>query len=122
MVTASFPARPSSVGAARRFCEQTLEGWGVACSDAATVVSELATNAVVHAGTSYVVELVLIGRRVRAGVADAGEPEVQLRCPGPEAPGGRGLVLVQALSEEWGWAPLSPGKKVWAEVAVARSE
>lgn len=122
MVTASFPARPSSVGAARRFCEQTLEGWGVVCPDATTVISELVTNAVVHAGTSYVVELALIGRRVRVGVTDGGEPEVRLRRPGREALGGRGLVLVQALSEGWGWAALSRGKKVWAEVAVARGE
>jgi hypothetical protein len=39
-----------------------------------------------------------------------------VRSPGPDAEGGRGLLIVSALARSWGTEPLSAGKCVWFEL------
>jgi anti-sigma regulatory factor (Ser/Thr protein kinase) len=117
---------------AREFTGQTLRGWGLMmlAEDAAVIVSELVTNALLHgcglsAATAGQVELILWrqdGQMVCA-VTDPGlEPPV-LASPDPLAEAGRGLQVVEALSATWGWARLGGCRKaVWAALPVPGAE
>ncbi|MFE0521617.1 ATP-binding protein [Streptomyces sp. NPDC058954] len=114
-------------GQARAFTERALLDWGLdqCIDDALTVVSELTANAMLHA------------RRCEAG--GERETEVRLRLTrrpahlvcavtdrsdavpvSPHAPDsfqehGRGLFMVEALAQHWGWTRYTPsGKTVWA--------
>lgn len=64
-------------------------------------------------------DLTLINDRLRIAVADA-SPRTPIKPTsiGWEATGGRGILLVEALSAVWGTVPVSGGKQVWAEIAV----
>jgi len=80
---------------------------------ATLIVSELATNAVLHARSRFDVAVTTDDGRIRIEVTDfgSGAPEVgELR---PTAPGGRGLRIVGALADEWGWADQDGRKTVW---------
>lgn len=129
---ASFdlPARSLSVGTARRAVRDLLTVWDVpegVRDDVVLVVSELITNALVHAGgTRITCRLHRAAERIRVEVADeiTGEAETALpvACrPGPEDQHGRGLLLVEALSLGWGVTLPSdrPARVVWAELRSA---
>lgn len=81
---------------------------------AVLVVSELTTNAIVHAGGVVYLQIVRDGNHVRIEVADA--------SPTPAGPvkvnltSGRGLQMVEALAKNWGYELRSWGKVVWAEL------
>lgn len=81
----------------------------------ALVVEELIANARQHAEPPYVLRLVLDGehRALRVFVDDC-VPEF----PAPGADGGAGLVLVDALSRDWGVEQRARAKTVWADVAL----
>ncbi|MFH9984448.1 SpoIIE family protein phosphatase [Streptomyces luteogriseus] len=114
---------PQAVGHARRFARRTLRSWGVAVDrDAALlVVSELVTNALVHTDDKVRMDLTLVSNRLRIAVADASpRSPVRPASIGWEATGGRGILLVEALSATWGTLPVSGGKQVWAELVLGR--
>ncbi|MER6471970.1 ATP-binding protein [Streptomyces collinus] len=127
--TAAFelPALPPAVGTARRVVRDLLTVWGVAETvrdDAALVLSELVTNALVHAAGERVVCRVRHGvDRVRLEIEDQnrGRALPFPRKPGPDDQNGRGLFLVAALSDDWGvtLAPGRPARVVWAELPTA---
>jgi anti-sigma regulatory factor (Ser/Thr protein kinase) len=80
------------------------------------VVSELVTNAVVHAGSAPEVVATHRRRRVRVEVYDDDVSPPVVREPGTlDSRGGFGLAMVAALSDRWGWEPTAGGKRVWAE-------
>ncbi|CAM5301523.1 SpoIIE family protein phosphatase [Streptomyces pilosus] len=109
---------PQAVGHARRFTRRTLRSWGVSEDvDAALLaVSELVTNALVHTDGQVRLDLTLVGDRLRLAVADASpRSPVKPTSIGWEATGGRGILLVEAVSAGWGTLPVSGGKQVWAE-------
>ncbi|MFJ3445569.1 SpoIIE family protein phosphatase [Streptomyces sp. NPDC086081] len=112
---------PQAVGQARRFVRRTLRSWGVTEEHDAVlvVVSELVTNALVHTDGRVRMDLTLINDRLRIAVADA-SPRTPVRPTsiGWEATGGRGILLVEALSTTWGTLPVSGGKQVWAELLL----
>ncbi|MGW0965466.1 ATP-binding protein [Streptomyces sp. NPDC002516] len=116
-------AHPGSVAQARRLTRSRLSGWAVCedtCDTAALVVSELVTNAIVHAaGQRVVCELHDAGDRLRIAVGDEGcapgEPHPSPQRPDEEH--GRGLLLVAAVSRAWGAQDTGPGLLVWAEIA-----
>ncbi|MFJ6386662.1 SpoIIE family protein phosphatase [Streptomyces sp. NPDC091972] len=113
---------PEAARHARRFTRRTLRAWGVpedAMDTALLVVSELVTNALVHTGGQVRLDLTLIGRRLRVSVADA-SPRTPAKPTsiGWEATGGRGILLVEAVSAAWGSVPVSGGKQVWSEIAL----
>ncbi|MEU8590105.1 SpoIIE family protein phosphatase [Streptomyces sp. NPDC048664] len=114
---------PEAVRHARRFTRRTLRGWGTAADpDAALlIVSELVTNALVHTDGPVRLDLTLLDHRLRIAVADS-SPRTPVKPTriGWEATGGRGVLLVEAVSVTWGTLPVSGGKQVWAEIAVAR--
>jgi hypothetical protein len=116
----------SAVPSARAYLRQLLSGWGQAeiGPNAGVVVSELVTNSVAaSAGLRLAPAPVLVwlasdSHYLLLAVADASpQPPVRL-SPGPDAERGRGLALVEALSNRWGWHPASITglrKVVWAE-------
>ncbi|MGW4566287.1 SpoIIE family protein phosphatase [Streptomyces sp. NPDC004561] len=111
---------PEAVRHARRFTRRTLRTWGVSQDtlDAALlVVSELVTNALVHTSGQVRLDLSLVNHRLRLAVADASpRSPIQPTSIGWEATGGRGILLVEAVSAAWGTVPVSGGKQVWADL------
>jgi anti-sigma regulatory factor (Ser/Thr protein kinase) len=116
---------PEAVGHTRRFTRRTLRTWGVSrdAADAVLlIVSELATNALVHTDGRVRLDLTLLDNRVRVSVTDSSpRTPVKPTSIGWEATGGRGILLVEAMSETWGTVPVSGGKQVWAEYPIDRS-
>ncbi|MGW1981332.1 SpoIIE family protein phosphatase [Streptomyces collinus] len=111
---------PEAVRHARRFTRRTLRTWGVerdTLDAALLIVSELVTNALVHTGGQVRLDLSLVNHRLRLAVAD-GSPRspVKPTSIGWEATGGRGILLVEAVSATWGTVPVSGGKQVWADL------
>jgi len=114
---------PKCVRVARRFCALTLEHFGLGCcvETARLLVSELVTNAVLHAHTPIGLRLEVCGDELRIEVRDGfaemtTTPRVVDVRELPEA--GRGLQVVAALGGRWGWERTRAGKVVWCEVPV----
>ncbi|WP_406444360.1 SpoIIE family protein phosphatase [Streptomyces sp. NBC_00631] len=116
---------PDAVMHARRFTARTLRRWKVeeATDPVLLVVSELVTNALVHTQGPVRLELTLRGGRVRVCVSDS-SPRAPARpvIVDWESTGGRGLLLVEAVSESFGTMPMAGGKQVCSEIAVPRRE
>lgn len=116
------PAEPS-VAAARGMVAAALEEWAAEelTDDATLLVSELATNAVLHAGTDFEVAAQLLGDSVEVSVTDH-HPTRTLPQPAPsvdeEMEGGRGLFLTSALAQMWGVDYTSTSKRVWFRLAL----
>ena len=114
-----FPSEAQSARGARRFAARVLASWG--CEDiedaVLLLVSELVTNAVVHAHSDVDVVLRLRPERVRVEIVDAAAAYVQRRDAASEDQSGRGMALTEALAVAWGIDTLVAGKSVWFEVA-----
>jgi anti-sigma regulatory factor (Ser/Thr protein kinase) len=125
----SLSPSPDAARRARSFTRQTLASWGLAelADDAQVIVSELLVNAVRHAGFRQSegghgtwaagVGLWLLSHAdgLMCVVTDPSDSAPALRQPGDSSESGRGLHLVHALSDHWGWTRLSErGKAVWA--------
>jgi anti-sigma regulatory factor (Ser/Thr protein kinase) len=91
-----------------------------AVHDAELVVTELVANAFQHADTPHEVRLFPVPdrRAVRVEVDDGSLRPPRLLHPPPGVSGGRGLMLVAAVCERWGFTPQNWGKTVWAELLV----
>jgi CheY-like chemotaxis protein len=111
-------AHAAEVAGARNALRSWCRDWGCTdvVDDAVVVVSELVTNAVLHAGTGCELRARVSHDRLRIEVLDegAGSPDPQLVSDEDEH--GRGLILVSALSAAWGVEALDVGKIVWAEL------
>ena len=112
---------PSSVPAARHFVVGTLEAWGYddAGWAAAQIVSELASNCALHARTEFAVRLVREEDSLRLEVRDGSPARVQQRRYSDSSTTGRGLRLVESLSQSWGVEVGDPGKTVWVALHTA---
>jgi len=112
---------PEAVRHARRYTKRVMRAWGVSDDlDAVLlVVSELVTNALVHTDGQVRLDLTLINHRLRISVAD-NSPRTPVKPTniGWEATGGRGILLVEAMSAAWGTVPVSGGKQVWSDVLL----
>ncbi|MER7543004.1 ATP-binding protein [Actinomadura sp.] len=123
-----LPAEITAPRSAREFTQATLDEWGLSgdAGDVVVAVSELVTNALRHGLEGLPqplplcpIQVVLVGhpRRLVVSVTD---PSARAPEPAPAEPdrfveGGRGLVVVGAISDAWGWARLATGgKAVWA--------
>jgi anti-sigma regulatory factor (Ser/Thr protein kinase) len=84
------------------------------------MVSELATNCVLYVDSDFTVAVAREGRAVRIDVRDEGDGVVTLRDPKPTDPNGRGLRIVQKLSDEWGVQEDVDhhGKSVWFTIRL----
>lgn len=121
--TARFRAAPDAPSAARRFLAGLLRrrpyGERVDAHDAQLVLSEMATNAVIHAGTPFSVGVRCDGSTVRISVQDWSSAQPIVREANPRALSGRGLRLIAMVSRAWGIDYGPDGKTVWAELALA---
>lgn len=121
---ADFAAEPASVREARLFVCGLLRAHGMAtiAADAELVVSELATNAVTHAGTPFTVTLDRDGSQLLLAVQDGTSARPVLAKAETTETRGRGLAIVNALSHDWGSdeRPAS-AKSVWASFALPAS-
>jgi DcmR-like sensory protein/histidine kinase-like protein len=119
---ARFRAGPDAPLAARRFVGGLLGrrpyGDRVDPDDAQLVVSELATNAVIHAGTPFSVAVRSDGYSVRISVQDWSSMQPVMRDNNPVALAGRGLRLISMVSRSWGVEYGPDGKTVWAELPL----
>ena len=117
----TFPAEASSVPAARRFVRSALEGLGLdaAYQAAEMLVSEVVTNAVLHARTEFTISVLREGDVVRVSVMDLSPAVPKQRAYGTDSTTGRGLRLVATLSVAWGVERSLRGKTVWFEVLAA---
>jgi anti-sigma regulatory factor (Ser/Thr protein kinase) len=115
--TELFVPAPSAVRAARLVATMRLRGWGLETiiDDAALVVSELAANAVAHANSAFRLSIMRNDSTLRIGVEDLSPQQPKLDRSGT-GPGGRGLLLVEALCSRWGVDVGPHGKCVWAEI------
>jgi len=87
--------------------------------DVELVIGELAGNAVRHGATgTMLLRLVMTARYVRIELCENSPGRPVVRRPDLEAESGRGLWLVEALSDRWGVEPDRLGKRTWAELAV----
>ena len=124
MATRRFRASEESVGAARRFVLGIIVDAPAEVRDSVSLmVSELSTNALVHAATRFEVSVELSDLVVFVSVSDRGDGgRPVLQAPAPSEPHGRGLRIVDALSDEWGISPASDaGKAVWFRVSLQSS-
>ncbi len=119
----TFPAIPQSVHAARRFATDALSGSPASTVDAVELmVSELATNCIRHERTSFHIAILGSSREIRVEVTDSGSGTPTMRSPGPDEPSGRGLQIVDMLSDTWGVEREQPsGKTVWFTMPAAAS-
>jgi anti-sigma regulatory factor (Ser/Thr protein kinase) len=114
----TFPAELDSVGAARRFLRTTLHDWDNDNYEFAAplVLTELVTNATLHARTPYTVRLTLEDTHLVVEVVDSSPRLPQARNYTLDATTGRGINIVDAFSDTWGAREIPEGKVVWAHV------
>jgi hypothetical protein len=116
------------VGRCRDFCRACLLDWRwlpagdedgqAVVDDVLLLVSELVTNACLHAGGPQELMLNYTPERLRIEVTDASPVPPRPRPRGPAGrPGGNGLVVVERLARTWGSTRRGAGKAVWIEVA-----
>ncbi|MET7288514.1 ATP-binding protein [Streptomyces sp. NPDC005573] len=116
---------------ARDYTRQALYAWGwlpaagaeqrAAAEDVLLVVSELVTNACLHADGPDELFLACDGKVIRLEVSDRGNGQPAPRTPHRAGrPGGHGMFIVQRLCLDWGVVrtPGRPGKTVWAELGA----
>ncbi|WP_405877608.1 SpoIIE family protein phosphatase [Streptomyces sp. NBC_00005] len=135
----TLPGSPLAPGSARALVRSAVSDWAEArvpgaehltarlADDAVLVVSELVTNAVVHAGTEVEVECRLEeGDRALVLEVSDHHPSRAPRDPDAEVPYetpeyGRGLRLVSTLAESWGVTFRRGVKTVWARLPAERN-
>jgi len=128
----SLTPGPQPARSARRFTRSTLTRWNLdpLIEDAEVIVAEFVANALCHAGqdpeheeqraparadTRIGLRLFRRAGEVMCAVLDPSDAAPVLKAPRQDAECGRGLQLVDALSDVWGWSPVvGRGKAVWA--------
>jgi anti-sigma regulatory factor (Ser/Thr protein kinase) len=121
---AAFDSSAESVAQARRLVQRQLDDWGQSdlSDDARLVVSELLTNAALHAKPPIRLRLARLPTGVRVEVSD-GSPELPLKVhAGTDVMTGRGWSLVEALCDSWGVQSAGHGKVVWATLLPADAD
>ncbi|QMU76131.1 SpoIIE family protein phosphatase [Streptacidiphilus sp. PB12-B1b] len=109
----------SVVGEARRFARRTLAAWGLSSLTDFTelLVSELVSNALLHAGTPTQLRL-FRNRVLTVEVADVDDHAPRLHRASFEDEGGRGMHLINELAHRWGSRATRDGKVVWLELEL----
>jgi len=109
------------VTAARGFVRETLRTQSQDVVDAVELMAcELATNSVQHAQSDFELAIYDEQGEIRVEVSDAGRGRPTLRSPTSREPSGRGLRIVQALSNAWGVVPGEDGTSVWFTLSSQR--
>ena len=122
--TATLDAAELSAREARQLVRAVLADARVsaeATETALLLVSELVTNAVLHAAGRPVLDVAVEPERLRISVADTGRGTPQVQTDNPLlSDHGRGMLLVDTLSSRWGSEARQPwGKCVWFELEAS---
>lgn len=120
-----LPCDAAAVATARRFCSHRLSqviGEGSAAQDSiddtVLVTSELVTNAL-NAGCAHTAVAIDVHRtHMRISVEDDAQGLPQVQHPSATQGHGRGLQIVERLSQAWGVSPTPTGKRVWADLVL----
>jgi len=120
---AKFLPKAVSVRTARRLVVDFLVGLPDERREAAELlVSELTTNAVLHARTPFSVSADLAGQSVRVTVVDGSRELPIVKRPDAADTTGRGMHLVAELADDWGTEATPEGKVVWFELSVVETQ
>lgn len=119
----SVGAEEGCVPEARHKISALIRDWSVPLSDEQVaevelLSSEVITNALRYSEAACAVAVRWTGTRVRVEVTDASPVRPKPRHGSPDAEGGRGLLLVDALAADWGTTDDPAGKVVWFEVGA----
>ena len=116
-VSAHLPAELHAGTEARRLLRDAIaDDDTMTVANAELLVSELVTNAVVHASSSPVVDIHVTPAIVRVEVRDDDSTLPELRAPDPQRVGGSGMYLVDQIASRWGVDLVEQGKVVWFEL------
>jgi len=116
-------ATPDAPRQARSWLYEAMQVWDLDDPKllADVLTSELVTNAVRHSGSAnLLLRLIWELGRLRVEVEDDGGGTVRVEPADPRGGHGYGLVLVDELSDAWGWEPTASGKRVWFEIVTRR--
>jgi len=113
--TSSLPDDGPTARHARRFVAGLADGWAAprVVDDLSLLVSELVTNAVIHARSTPQVVVQVRSSILRVEVHDDSPVLPAIRLPDEDRPGGRGLRIVDQVALEWGIERRPGGKAVW---------
>ena len=122
-----FSGHADQVAAARGFVASAIQGSDPARDVSRLLVSEAATNALLHSGSgdggTFSVEYLISGDRLRVEVHDGGSAfGPRRRVHHLESMTGRGLDLFDALSDRWGVDGGPEGWTVWFELHLAAEQ
>jgi hypothetical protein len=125
-ISGEWEPRPDVVPEVRRWAVGVLAGWGADDLEwqVTQLLTEVVTNVVLHAGTAFSVRLghdPAAPGRVRCEVHDASPVLPRLRHHSTRATTGRGIRLLDAVSDRWGVDRETGGKTVWFEVDAGGS-
>ena len=111
---------PAAVAVARHFVVDVLRSWGRRdlASDAALVISELATNAVTHGGSPFRARVHREQDTVRVSVEDVAPSWPERQDALPTDLDGRGLAIVEAVADRCGCSVSPQGKVAWADLSA----
>jgi anti-anti-sigma regulatory factor/anti-sigma regulatory factor (Ser/Thr protein kinase) len=119
----AVPATKAALPLARRLVREACLTWRLPylIENGELIITELVSNAVLHAGAPVEVMLTLRDRFLHLSVHD-GSPVKPVRVlPDPDTgAGGRGLILIEAVAAGWGATTLADGKVVWATLRIKR--
>ena len=118
--TWSFPASTASIGMARNLVADFVANGPFVRhrEDVRLMVSELVTNAIVHAASSCEVSVNQTDQMLRVEVTDGSDITPEPRRAKITDVNGRGLFIVESLADRWGVRSLVAGKSVWFELLV----
>ncbi|MEU6255575.1 ATP-binding protein [Streptomyces sp. NPDC047043] len=125
-LSVEYDPRPTAVREARAEVRRQLEAWGLADRDelvdvAELLVSELATNALLHSASRFRLTLSASHGVLRCEVYDTGRRTPQVLDAGASE-SGRGMFLVNTLARRWGCHQDGRGKTVWFELGTCESD
>ncbi|PRY27620.1 ATP-binding SpoIIE family protein phosphatase [Pseudosporangium ferrugineum] len=124
--TMQVPAEPTGPSRVRQWMTTRLREWAVpepVIGAAILCTSELTTNALLHAGTPAQVHIDLSAERLLVSVADTGTRGSVTRARTETLSSrGRGLGLIEELSDTWGTDPTVRGSTVWFEMLIPQAE
>lgn len=98
---------------ARRAVQETVEANAALAEIASLLVSEMVTNAILHARSEIRLTVACDGDHITVEVADRSPMGPVVRHFSPEAGTGRGMQLIEQLADSWGTRPGADGKVVW---------
>jgi anti-sigma regulatory factor (Ser/Thr protein kinase) len=113
-------ASADSIAEARRMVVAQLTSWGLddLADDARLIVSELLTNAALHAHPPVSMKLTRLSSGVKLEVSDGSTDMPIVQRVGTDVMTGRGWTLIAALSRDWGVLPQPGGKVIWATLQL----